>query len=197
MQASGELTELLARSASGDEAAIHRIYDLVYQELRIMARRQLAVEGHRLTLDTTALVHEAYLKLINYKQVTAHDRAFFFGAAARAMRQVLVDAARRRARTKRGGGRVRVTLDDTTLSVDEFATDVMALDECLERLSGIAERQARVVEYRFFGGMDVNEIAAALKLSRRTVLRDWTLARAWLVREMSGTDDDQSGSATD
>lgn len=180
----GMLTELLAESAAGDSQAFDRIFELVYPELRRMAHAQLVGSRRGQTLDTTALVHEAYLKLIDSEQVTRRDRAYFFGAAARAMRQVLVDAARRRTRIKRGAGQAQATFDESSIGVEGFATDVMAMDECLTRLAVAAPRQARIVECRFFGGMTIDEVAEAMQLSRRTVLRDWTLARAWLLREL-------------
>jgi RNA polymerase sigma factor (TIGR02999 family) len=129
-------------------------------------------------------VHEAYLKLVDQTQVPLKSRGYFFAAAARAMRQVLVDAARRRGRLKRGGGEVPLDLEDFQVSVDDFAAEMRDLDEALGRLAGLFPRQARVVECRFFGGLSVEETAEALELAPRTVKRDWSLARAWLYREL-------------
>jgi len=157
---------------------------LVYNELRRMAHGQLVRERRQRTLSTTDLVHEAYLKLVDQAQVPLKSRGYFFAAAARAMRQVLVDAARRRGRLKRGGGQAPVELDESQLAVDEFAAEVSDLDEALDRLAAVFPRQARVVECRFFGGLSLDETAEALTLAPRTVKRDWALARAWLYREL-------------
>ena len=159
---------------------------LVYDELRRMAHRHLAREHRQRTLNTTGLVHEAYLKLVDQTRVPVKSRAYFFAAAARAMRQVLVDAARRRGRVKRGGGEAPLDLDDFQVAVDDFAAELRDLDEALERLAALFPRQARVVECRFFGGLSVEETAEALELAPRTVKRDWSLARAWLYRELRG-----------
>lgn len=162
---------------------------MVYDELRVLARRQLS-RGRRYTLDTTGLVHEAYLKLVDRKQVPLKNQAYFFGAAARAMREVLVDAARRRARLKHGGGDVGTTLDESKVAVDGFAADVVALNDCLEHFGKRFPRQARILECRFFGGLSIDETATALDLSRRTVVRDWTMARTWLFRELHVGEDE-------
>jgi RNA polymerase sigma factor (TIGR02999 family) len=183
------LTELLCQTTGDDRDALDQIIPLVYDELRVMARRQLA--GHRrYTLDTTALVDEAYLRMVDRDAVPLGSRAFFFGAAARAMRQVLVDAARRRNRDKRGGGQAGTQLHEEWVAADGLAVEVLELNEGLERLAEHYPRQARVVECRFFGGLSVDETAEALDISERTVVRDWTLARAWLYRELR---DDASG----
>jgi RNA polymerase sigma-70 factor (ECF subfamily) len=157
---------------------------LVYDELRRMARRQLARERRQRTLSTTGLVHEAYLKLVDETRAPVRSRAYFFAAAARAMRQVLVDAARRRNRIKRGSGEAPLELEAFEVAVDDFAADLRDLDEALDRLAAQFPRQARVVECRFFGGLSVEETAEALDLATRTVKRDWSLARAWLFREL-------------
>jgi len=179
------VTALLARS-SGDRATFDELLPMVYDELRLMARRQLAGDWRQRTLDTTGLVHEAYLKLVDETSVPLKCRAYFFAAAARAMRQILIDAARRRGRRKRGGGAPHVDAEAVDLAVDGFAAELMDLDRCLERLAGEYPRQARVLECRFFAGLSVEETAAALDLSPRTVKRDWSLARAWLYRELGG-----------
>jgi RNA polymerase sigma factor (TIGR02999 family) len=177
------LTELLRQAGGDDREALDRIIPVVYDELRRMARKQLA--GHRRhTLDTTALVDEAYLRMVDRDAVPLGSRAFFFGAAARAMRQVLVDAARRRNRDKRGGGKAGTELKEEWVAADGIAAQVLELDEGLERLAEHYPRQARVIECRFFAGMSVEETAEAMDLSERTVVRDWTMARAWLYREL-------------
>lgn len=178
------LTRLFSEPTSTGREVIDQAVPLVYDELRRMARRQLA--GHqRHTLNTTALVDEAYLKLVDRDRVSVESRAYFFGAAAKAMRQVLVDAARRRARLKRGGDRVGITLDDKQLAGDSFSAEILELHEALDRLSRHYPRQARIVECRFFGGMTTEETAESLNLSRRTVVRDWTMARAWLFQALN------------
>jgi RNA polymerase sigma-70 factor, ECF subfamily len=175
------LTRLFSDSTANGREVIDQAVPLVYDELRRMARRQLA--GHqRYTLNTTALVDEAYLKLVDRDHVPANSRAYFFGAAAQAMRQVLVDAARRRARLKRGGDQVAVTLNHDVVEGDSFSAEILELNEALQQLAEHYPRQARIVECRFFGGMTTEETADALDLSRRTVVRDWTMARAWLYR---------------
>jgi len=174
---SGEL-ELEGREA------IDLLVPLVYQELRQMAHRQLLRESAHATLDTTTLVHETYLKLVGDRQTPMRNRRYFFGAAARAMRQVLVDAARRRQSLKRGAGVRPSTFDDARVAAEDLAAEVVDLDEALRRLAVDYPRQADVVECRFFGGLDVEETAEALDLSPRTVKRDWALAKAWLYREL-------------
>jgi len=177
-----------ALSVAGRDGAdvFDDLVPLVYDELRQMARRQLARERRQRTLNTTGLVHEAYLKLVDETRAPVRSRAYFFAAAARAMRQVLVDAARRRNRIKRGSGQAPLELDGLEVAVDGLAADLQQLDEALERLSALFPRQARVVECRFFGGLSVEETAEALELGTRTVKRDWSLARAWLFRELRG-----------
>jgi len=177
-------------------AANHAVYDelfpLVYAELRRIAAREMRREKPGRTLQTTALVHEAYLRLLKDASLSFENRAHFLGVAARAMREILIEHARARSARKRGGGAVRLTLDDLVAPVSSPSIDVLALDEALERLARLDERHARVVELRYFGGLSVEETAAALGLSPATVKRDWTLARAWLFRELAGT-----GSASD
>jgi len=173
-------TALLTCAGTADSVALDRLVPLVYDELRAMAQRQLARERGSLTLQTTELVHEAYLRLVDDDRVTARGRAYFFGAAARAMRQVLVDSARRRGAAKRGGGEAHVTLEEGHAAVDAFASDLLDLDAALHALERENARSARVVECRYFGGLSVEETAAALDVSARTVKSDWALARAWL-----------------
>lgn len=174
------ISAILETGAHDGEAVVDRLIPVVYAELRRMARRHLAAEPTGHTLSTTALVHEAYLRLVDESQVALPNRAYFFGAAAQAMRRVLVDHARRHRRAKRGGARHQVELRDDHLVVDAFAADVLDLHDALDRLARVDERAARVAEWRYFGGMSTEEIASALGVSSRTVKRDWTVARAWL-----------------
>jgi len=179
-----KLLEASVHQAWTGDRLLDQLMPLVYDELRLLARRQLARERGGITLDTTGLVHEAYLKLVDQSRVSARGRAYFFGAAARAMRQVLVDAARRRNRVKRGGGVRPITLEESLIQADGFAADILDLEDALEQLAAEYPRQARVVECRFFGGLTVEETAAALGVSERTVKGDWALARAWLFTAM-------------
>jgi RNA polymerase sigma-70 factor (ECF subfamily) len=180
------VTAALSGAGRNSADVFEDLVPLVYDELRGMARRQLARERRQRTLSTTGLVHEAYLKLVDETRAPVRSRAYFFAAAARAMRQVLVDAARRRNRLKRGSGEAPLDLADFQVAVDGFAADLRGLDEALTRLAALFPRQARVVECRFFGGLSVEETAEALELAPRTVKRDWSLARAWLFRELRG-----------
>jgi RNA polymerase sigma-70 factor, ECF subfamily len=177
------ITAVLSEGRDGREV-LDELMPLVYDELRRMARGRLARERGPRTLSTTGLLHEAYLKLVDQTQVPVRSRAYFFAAAARAMRQVLVDGARRRGRLKRGSGEPPLDLADFQVAVDGFAAELSALDEALERLAAAYPRQASVVECRFFGGLSVEETAEALGLAERTVKRDWSMARAWLYREL-------------
>lgn len=181
-----ETTMLLVTAERGDVSTLDRLVPLVYVELREMAHRHLAREYREHTLQTTALVHEAYLKLVDDTKVTHRGRAYFFAAAARAMRQVLVDYARGRKAAKRGGGVGVEPLGEDDASVDAFAVELIDLDDALRRLSASSARQVRVVEYRFFGGMSVEETAEALDVSPRTVESDWAMARAWLFHTLGG-----------
>lgn len=177
-------TELLGTAESGDAASLDLLVPLVYQELREIARRQLGGELKNRSIQTTELVHETYLKLVDDSRVTQRGRAYFYGAAARAMRQVLVDAARKRNSKKRGGGISVVTLDDDTAAVTAYAGELLDLDAALSELAQVNPRQAQVVECRYFGGLGVEETAAALDISPRTVKSDWALAKAWLYDEL-------------
>lgn len=182
---SADITSLLKAWSSGDQVALARLADRVYPELRLMARRYMKNERQANTLQTTALVHEVYLRLIDVTKVEWHQRAQFFAMAAQMMRRILVDAARARGADKRGGGTLKVNLDDTALLSGMPNRSILALDEALTAFSRVAPRQARVVELRYFGGLTEEEIVAALKISPRTVRRDWDLAKAWLLRELS------------
>jgi RNA polymerase sigma-70 factor, ECF subfamily len=180
-QTRSQTTALLETAERGDADSLERLVPLIYGELRAMAHRQLMHEGAQYTLQTTALVHEAYLKLVDDTRVVRRGRAYFFGAAARAMRQVLVDRARMRQAQKRGGGQNNLSLTDNLAGgVDEFAAELIDLDGALERLAELNPRCVRVVECRFFAGLSVEETAEALDISPRTVKYDWALARAWL-----------------
>jgi RNA polymerase sigma-70 factor, ECF subfamily len=175
-----QITDIVRTADTSEPDSLEALIPLVYDELKLMAHRQLAREQTGHTLQTTALVHEAYLKLVDNTQVGRRGRAYFFAAASRAMRQVLVDGARRRTSIKRGEGATHVALDDVQLAVDEFAIDLLDLDAALERLAELNPRHARVVECIYFGGLSVDETAEALDVSSRTVKYDWALARAWL-----------------
>ncbi len=175
------ITGLLTRVGDGDRGALDRLFPLVYGELRRIAQRQLSGERAGHTLDATALVHEAYLKLLGGPPVESHDRSHFLAIAARAMRQILVDYARRRGAAKRGGEWVRTAITGKHLP-DEIDFDgLLALDRAI---AGLDERQRSIVEYRYFGGMEEDEIAVVLGVSTRTVQRDWLKARAWIYQEL-------------
>lgn len=178
------VTDLLRESRDGNPEALDRLMPLVYDELRAIAHRQLRAERADHTLGTTALVHEAYLRLIDQTRVAWQDRAHFFSIAARIMRRVLVDFARRRGAGKRGAGIARVSLDNALEAVDQQADLVVAVDEALARLAQLDERQSRVVEYRFFGGLTEEETAGLLGVTARTVRSDWVKARGWLYQQL-------------
>jgi len=184
----GAVTDLLKRAGAGDQAAFEAVFPRVYGELRRIAAREMRREKQGRTLQTTALVHEAYLRLLKGASLSFENRAHFLGIAARAMREILIERARARAATKRGGQSVRVTFEDVAVQAIPASIDVLSLDEALQRLARLDERHARVVELRYFGGLSVEETAAALGLSPATVKRAWTLARAWLYRELTRPD---------
>lgn len=183
----GAVTGLLTSARSGSQAAFDDLFPLVYGELRRIAAREMRHEQQGRTLQTTALVHEAYLRLLKDASLSFENRAHFLGIAARAMREILIERARARVAQKRGGHAVRITLDDVAVPTPAPSVDVLALDEALQRLAGLDKRHARVVELRYFGGLSVEETAAALDMSPATVKRAWTLARAWLYRELTGS----------
>jgi RNA polymerase sigma factor (TIGR02999 family) len=182
---SADITRLLKAWSSGDHAALARLAEGVYPELRLMARRYMKNERQASTLQTTALVHEVYLRLVDVTKIEWQERAQFFSMAAQMMRRILVDAARARGADKRGGRALKVNLDETALLSVSPNRSILALDEALTAFSRVAPRQAKVVELRYFGGMTEEEIVAAMKISPRTVRRDWDLAKAWLLRELS------------
>jgi RNA polymerase sigma-70 factor, ECF subfamily len=175
-----------APTDAGALLPLDQLVPLIYSELRAMAHRHLAREHKRHTLQTTELVHEAYLRLAGDDAVTRHGRAYFYAAASRAMRQVLVDAARRRKASKRGAGAAVLSLDEHIASVEAYGDELLELDDALRRLESRNPRHTRVVECRFFGGMTIEDTADALDVSPRTVKADWALARAWLYNELKG-----------
>ena len=179
-----DITTLLVAWGRGDEAALQQLIPLVHRELHQIARRCLKGERPGHTLQPTALVNEAYLRLVDVRRVSWQNRTHFLAMSARLMRRVLVDFARSRQYQKRGGGVMKVSLDEAHGVATERGQDLVALDEALISLSAIDERKARVIEMRFFGGLTVEETAAVLDVSRETVLRDWRLARAWLMQEL-------------
>jgi RNA polymerase sigma-70 factor, ECF subfamily len=183
-----DITALLLSWGRGDEAALQQLIPLVHRELHQIARGCLKGERPGHTLQPTALVNEAYLRLIDVRRVNWKNRTHFLAMSARLMRRVLVDFARSRQYQKRGGGVIKVSLDEAHAVSTERGQDLVALDEALTALSTIDERKARVIEMRFFGGLTVEETAAVLDVSRETVLRDWRLARAWLMRELLRTE---------
>jgi RNA polymerase sigma factor (TIGR02999 family) len=180
-----QVTELLVRFREGDPQAEAELIPLVYSELRRMASLCLNRERGDHTLQPTALVHEVFLRLTNNDQPQWQNRAHFFGVAARLMRQILVDYARRHHAHKRGGELEKLPLDAVLTFTPEKSTQLILLDQTLKRLAEFDERQARIVELKFFGGLSVEEIAALLEISTKTVQRDWTIARAWLHQEMT------------
>ncbi|HZN01360.1 MAG TPA: sigma-70 family RNA polymerase sigma factor [Pyrinomonadaceae bacterium] len=185
MASQANITELLSGYARGDKEALDQLMPIVYDELRRQAARYLRREQAGHTLQTTALIHEAYVRLVDQRNVQWQNRAHFFGIAAQLMRRILVDHARTKKRVKRGGSDVRVSLGDATVAVKGQDLDVVALDEALERLARIDEQQSRVVELRFFSGLTVEETAEVMGISKATVKRDWSMAKAWLHRELS------------
>jgi len=179
------VTDLLQAWASGDQAALDELLPLVYDDLRRQARRYMRAQPAGPTLQTTALVHEAYLRLVGQSSVEWNGRAHFFGVAAKAMRSILVDHARAQNAAKRGGSARAITLDEGGIARPQASVDVLALDEALGRLAELDRRKSRLVELRYFGGLGIDEAAAVLGVSPATVKREWTTARAWLRRELS------------
>ena len=182
-----EVTQLLLDWSDGDQSAFDALMPLVYDELRQMARRYMSRERPGHTLQTTALVNEAYLRLIDQKRVHWQNRAHFFAVAAQAMRRILIDYARKQRYAKRGGGAPKISLEEAAVMSQERAADLVSLDEALTTLASIDPQQSRVVELRFFGGLTIEETAEVLRLSVDMVKREWATAKAWLSREMSNS----------
>ena len=182
-----EITQLLQAASGGDERAHAALVPVVYEELRRRAGALMRRETPNHTLQATALVHEAYLRLIQQDRADWQGRAHFFAMASQFMRRILVDHARSRSRDKRGGGVVRVQLDEGLAISPQRDADVLALDDALQRLAELDPRQAEIVVMRFFGGLTVDEVAAALDVSKRTVEAEWTMVKAWLRRELGRT----------
>jgi RNA polymerase sigma factor (TIGR02999 family) len=185
-----DVTQLLKAWGDGDDAALAQLTPLVYDELHRMAQRCMAREQPGHTLQTSALVNEAYLRLVDVQQVSWQNRAHFFAISARMMRRILTDFARSRHYLKRGGDARQVTFDEGLAVSDRPLTDIVAIDEVLGRLALLDARKAQVVELRFFGGLSVEETAEVMKISSETVMRDWRFARIWLRRALSGEDAD-------
>ncbi len=184
-----EITGLLLQWSEGDGAALDQLIPLVYPELRRMARRYMGRENSEHTLQTSALINEAYLRLVDQQAVEWKDRAHFFAVSAQVMRHILVDHARRHRSGKRGAGATHIALDDGAVIIQERAAEFVALDCALDRLAEVDARKSRIVELRFFGGLTVEETAKVMKLSPITIKREWRSARAWLIREISGETD--------
>ena len=187
-----EVTRLLADWSGGDAGALERLIPLVQPELHRLAHHYMSREGVGHTLQTTALLNEAYLHLVDDPKRNWQNRTHFVAAAAQLMRRIMVDHARERCSLKRGGGALRVTLDDTALVTEKRSEELLALDEALERLTAEDPRKSRIVELRYFGGLTEKETAAFLKLSDRTVRREWRMARTWLYRALSGKEPDET-----
>lgn len=183
--ASHGISNLLKAWSAGDERALERLTPLVYAELHRAAHRYMAGERTEHTLQTTALINELYLRLVDFQKLDWQNRAHFFGVCAQLMRRILVDFSRERCSQKRGGEIARLSLDEELVVSREPQADLVALDDALKALAAIDERKSRVVELRFFGGLDVRETAEVLRVSAETVMRDWKLAKAWLFRELS------------
>jgi RNA polymerase sigma-70 factor (ECF subfamily) len=182
-----EITQLLAEWSNGNQTALDKLYPLVYDELHKMANRYMKRERKDHTLQTTALINEAYVRMVAQKNVHWENRAHFFAISAQIMRRILIDHARRHHYAKRGGGAQKVSLDETAVVASDPASDMLLLDEALNRLAEMDPRRGQVVELRYFGGLNNEEIADVLKISENTVTRDWNMARAWLYQELSGS----------
>jgi len=182
--APNEISELLVAWGGGDESALGRLMPLVYDELRRLAHRYMSQERPGHTLQTTALVNEAYLRLVNWREARWQNRAHFFAVSAQMMRRILVDFARDKQTQKRGADTLQVSLSEASALTVARSADLVALDESLTALAEVDRRKAEVVEMRFFGGLSVKEVAEVLQVSEETVLRDWRLAKVWLLREL-------------
>jgi RNA polymerase sigma factor (TIGR02999 family) len=182
---SHQVTQLLIQWSEGNEMALEELMPLVYDELRMMARRHMNSQNKGHTFQTTELIHEAYLKLAKNDGQNWDNRAHFFGVASKAMRHILVDYARSKNRDKRGGWQDKITLTEDLNSSGQKPEDILALDEALDKLTELEERKSKVVELKYFGGMTFEEIARILDISKKTAQRDWRFARMWLLREMA------------
>lgn len=188
----GDVTQILLQIEAGDPDAADRLMGIVYQQLRRLAARKMAREGAGHTLESTALVHEVFLRLVTSDAGQSwQNRNHFFAAAAEAMRRILVENARRKKRVRRGGRHIRVTLEEADLAVESFNEDVIALDDALNRLESVDADAAELVKLRYFTGLTMAEAAEALGMSRRSAERNWTYARTWLHRELSRDDGDR------
>jgi RNA polymerase sigma factor (TIGR02999 family) len=181
-----EITQLLAAWSNGNQAALDKLYPLVYDELHRLARHYMSRERQGHTLQTTALINEAYVRLVDQKQVRWANRSHFFAISAQIMRRILIDHARRHAYAKRGGGARQVSLEETAAVLRDRSGELIRLDEALKSLAEVDPRRSQVVELRYFGGLSNEEIAGVLKISENTVTRDWNLARAWLYQQLGG-----------
>lgn len=182
-----QITELLAEWSGGNQAALDELYPLVYDELHRLARRYMSRERKGHTLQTTALINEAYVRLVDQRNVQWANRSHFFAISAQIMRRILIDHARRHAYAKRGGGARQVSLDETAAIALDDLSELLRLDEALQSLAELDLRRSRVVELRYFGGLNNEEIAGVLNISENTVIRDWNMARAWLYRQLTGS----------
>lgn len=190
MAQSPDVTQLLISATDGNREALERLMPIVYEELHQIAHAHMRGERSGHTLNTTALVHEAYLKLVDLNRMRWQNRAHFFAMSSRTMRRILVNYAHQHRAQKRGGNLQRVTLDESLVASDTWGGDVISLDDAITRLTAMNERQGKVVECRFFAGMNIEETAEALGISVATVKRDWNLARAWLNRELTSKPQD-------
>ena len=182
-----EITQLLAEWSEGNQSALDELYPLVYEELHRLARRYMSKERKGHTLQTTALINEAYVRLVDQKNVRWANRSHFFAISAQIMRRILIDHARRHAYAKRGGGAQQVSLEEVAMVARDAGSELMKLDEALQILAKMDPRRCHVVELRYFGGLSNEEIAGVLKVSENTVTRDWNLARAWLYQQLAGS----------
>jgi RNA polymerase sigma factor (TIGR02999 family) len=186
VSSSHDVTQLLKAWAAGDEQSLEILTPLVYEQLRRVAQRHMANERKSHTLQTTALVHELYIRLVDCRQTDWQDRAHFFAVSAHLMRRILIDFARSHRSQKRGGGVAPVFLEEALIVCNKPDSNLVALDDALQLLATVDARKGRIVELKFFGGLSIEEIAAVLKVSAETVVRDWRLAKAWLLRQMTG-----------
>ena len=182
-----QITQLLAEWSDGNQSALDELYPLVYEELHRLARRYMSRERRGHTLQTTALINEAYVRLVDQRNVHWANRSHFFAISAQIMRRILIDHARRHAYAKRGGGAQQVSLEEVAIVARDLGSDLVRLDEALKALAEMDPRRSQVVELRYFGGLNNEEIAGVLKISKNTVTRDWNMARAWLYQQLGGS----------